>query len=154
MYEQSLKLLKKEIRSFFVKEVLTLSFIKSEKKKKLLLKKKLLEQNISILQSRVSGGKFSYTRIVKGLAYYNDLLLYAVTYLANLAIFLIAMSTLFLGLLSSITPGERFQINSFVFFFCLIALFGIFFRNLSKVYSFFVMFFLYALIVIGLSINF
>jgi hypothetical protein len=154
LYEQSLKLLKKEIRSLFIKEIATLSFIKSEKMKKLLLKKKLLEQNISILQSRVSGGRFSYTRIVKGLAYYNDLLLYVVTYLANLAIFLIATSTLLFGLLSGIVPGERFQINSFVFFFCLVALFGIFFRNLSKIYTLFVMFFFYALILLGLGINF
>jgi hypothetical protein len=122
--------------------------------KKLLLKKKLLEQNISILQLRVSGGRFSYTRIVKGLAYYNDLLLYAVAYLANLSIFLIALSTLFLGLLSSIVWGERFQLNSFVFFFCVVALFGIFFRNLSKIYSFLIMSFIYTLLVLALGLNF
>jgi hypothetical protein len=59
LYEQGLKALKIEILSLFTKEILSLTFVKSEKRKKLLLKKKLLEQNISILQSRVSGGLFS-----------------------------------------------------------------------------------------------
>jgi hypothetical protein len=154
LYEQGLKALKMEILSLFAKETLSLSFVKSEKRKKLLLKKKLLEQNISILQSRVSGNTFSYTRIVKGLAYYNDLLLYTFSYLANLSIFFIAVTTLLLGVLNNIIPGERFQIHTFVFFFCLVAFFPLFFRNRSKMYSFLIMFFFYIVLVLGLNINF
>ncbi len=57
LYQARLKVLKKEIfRAFFSNR---------EMKNRLLLKKKLLEQNIQIIESRISKKKISYTKIAK-----------------------------------------------------------------------------------------
>lgn len=68
LYKDRLKQVKKEIfRALFANAV---------KKKRLRLKKKFIKQNIKIVESRVSKKRFSYTKIIKWLMYYEEVLVY------------------------------------------------------------------------------
>jgi DNA-dependent RNA polymerase auxiliary subunit epsilon len=146
VYEEWLKMIKKEL--------LALIFVRSEKKARLSLKKKLLEQNILILQSRVKWNRFSYTRIIKWLFYYNDLLILTFNYLASASIFFLAGAVASLWILRATNLNDSFNLNVFIFWFCLIALFGFLFKGLSKITSLLGAFFIYAIIIFALSINF
>ena len=88
VYEERLRMVKKEIRKLF--------FTRGDKKKRLLLKKRLLEQNILITRSRVLGRTMSYSRIVKGVKYYADIALFGIKELAQFSQYLIAGVTLYL----------------------------------------------------------
>ena len=53
------------------------------KLKKLFLKKKLLQQNIQIIDNRIHNKNISYTKIVHGFQYYIDILNSTVSYISR-----------------------------------------------------------------------
>jgi hypothetical protein len=58
LYKDRLKAINKEILRAFFKD--------KEKKNRLVLKRRLLEQNVKIIESRISQKSFSYTKLAKG----------------------------------------------------------------------------------------
>lgn len=63
------------------KAILTFQFTKL---KRLLLKKKLLTQNIQIIDNRIHNRNISYTKIVHGFQYYTDLFIRGVSQITTL----------------------------------------------------------------------
>jgi hypothetical protein len=63
IYKDKLKEVKREL----LKSV----FSPKEKKQRLALKKRLILQNIALIQNRIESRMFSYTRLVKGFQYYE-----------------------------------------------------------------------------------
>jgi hypothetical protein len=84
IYREKLKEVKKELwRNFFGN---------SPKKDRLLLKKRLLEQNILILESRVEKKYISYTKITKGILYYEDVIAYIIRSFADTLLYVLMLS--------------------------------------------------------------
>jgi len=82
IYKSKLKETNKDILS----RVFHLKF-NGETKIKLLLKKKLIEQNISLLHNRISQRNIPYMRIIKGLSYYSDVFFYLIRSLGDLFLY-------------------------------------------------------------------
>jgi hypothetical protein len=100
--------------------------------KKLQLKKRLIIQNITILQNKVQNKKFSYTQLVKGFEYYRDVILFLIQSIGNVvlfAIFLYSLVFLSKGSYSAFfTRDFSFNLNS-IYIVVLLA----FFSFLSKI---------------------
>lgn len=86
------------------KEVLRAFFAPKEKKIRLALKKRLILQNISLIQNRIENKKFSYTRIVKGFQYYQDILFYIIRSTADIALYTMFSVGMFLLLGDAVAP--------------------------------------------------
>lgn len=69
-----------------VKAIFTLQWVKI---KRLLLKKKLLQQNIQIIDNRIQNKNISYTKIVHGMQYYIDTFLSTITYIARIWVYIL-----------------------------------------------------------------
>ena len=67
----------------------------TKENKKLQLKKKLIIQNITILQNKIQNKKFSYTQVVKRFEYYREVLLFLVQATGNVVLFGIFIYTIF-----------------------------------------------------------
>ncbi len=63
-----------------------------KKKERLFLKKKLLEQNILIIESRVENKTISYSKITKGLGYYEDIFFYMIRSVADGILYILLLS--------------------------------------------------------------
>ena len=125
--------------------------------KRLLLKKKLLEQDIQIIDNRIHNKNISYTKIVKWTKYYSDifftifqkiwdiifysLLLYSIAY-----VFLISLKVFWL-----INVSFQPQFFLYITIFSLIAFLFSFFRSISWFIFWSILFFVSFLF---LSINF
>ena len=97
VYEERLRMVKAEIRTLFFKN--------NPRKQRLLLKKRLLKQNILIIHSRVSGKSISYSRVVKGMKYYADAATLTLRIFAQFMQYLIAGVIFFLSLQGVFIPG-------------------------------------------------
>jgi hypothetical protein len=72
------------------------------KVKRLFLKKKLLMQNIQIIDNRIHNRNISYTKVVKGFQYYVDVLISTINYIARtgsyiLFLYILTLLTLKIG---------------------------------------------------------
>jgi len=76
------------------KEIFRAIFQDSVKKQRLQLKKKLIEQNIQIIESRISLKSYSYTKIVKGLFYYEEVVVFLIKSLADIVLYALATTIL------------------------------------------------------------
>jgi predicted Zn-dependent protease with MMP-like domain len=105
LYKDSLN--KNDIQ--IIKSIITFQF---KNIKKLLLKKKLLLQNIQIIENRINNKNISYTRLVHGFNYYIDSFLFGISELISVWIY-----TFFLYVISfiSINIFTYFDLISFSF---------------------------------------
>lgn len=87
IYKQKLS----QTNSQILKNILT---FRTTENKKLQLKKRLIIQNITILQNKVQNKKFSYTQLVKGFEYYRDVILFLVQSIGNVVLFAIFLYSL------------------------------------------------------------
>ncbi|MBP6981312.1 hypothetical protein KBB25_00840 [Candidatus Gracilibacteria bacterium] len=149
-YKENLNAVEIEILKSIVK-------FQFSKIKRLLLKKKLLEQDIQIIDNRIHNKNISYTKIVKGTKYYSDifftifqkigdiifysLLLYSITY-----VFLISLKAF-----GFVNVSFQPQFFLYITIFSLIAFLFSFFRSLSGFIIGSILFFVSFLF---LSINF
>ena len=137
-----------------IKAIFTLQFSQI---KRLRLKKKLLEQDIQIIDNRIHNKNISYTKIVKGTQYYSDILLKIFQKIGDVVLYaLLVYSILYISMDSLKHFGKieyTLQIHFFLFIvlFSLIAFLFSFFRSLVSVFFLGGIFFFFF---IFLSINF
>ena len=137
-----------------IKAIFTLQFSQI---KRLRLKKKLLEQDIQIIDNRIHNKNISYTKIVKGTQYYSDILLKIFQKIGDVVLYaLFVYSILYISMDSLKHFGKieyTLQIHFFLFIvlFSLIAFLFSFFRSLVSVFFLGGIFFFFF---IFLSINF
>jgi hypothetical protein len=86
IYERKLKEINKEI----MKNVFNI-----ENKKRLNLKKKLIRQNISILDNRIKNKKISYSKTIKWFNYYKDVILYVFQKISDTIIYALLIYSIF-----------------------------------------------------------
>lgn len=86
--------------------------VQLKKAKRLFLKRKLLKQNIQIIDNRIHNRNISYTKIVHGVQYYIDILIYSLEYISRTGAYI-----LFFYILTflSLKIGSHFGILEFSF---------------------------------------
>jgi hypothetical protein len=137
-----------------IKALLTFDF---DRVKRLRLKKRLLEQDIQIIDNRIHNRNISYTKIIKGTRYYTDwflivlqkiwdILLYGLFLYTFVFVFLHSFQKL--GLFS-FTLQERFFL--YITILSILAFFSSFFRSL---FSLFLLWIIFIFFFIFFSVNF
>ncbi|MCD5375488.1 hypothetical protein LR010_03505, partial [Candidatus Gracilibacteria bacterium] len=131
-YNDKLSINNKEMRD---NGVLFLNpFSKSELKEKIILKRKVIKQNISILKAKKSGGVGSYTRVKKGYGKISSIVFDTFGFLCETIIFLVYIYiVIFLTTFSVKNIVEiSIEINTYPLMFLLFGLIGAFLLYLSK----------------------
>lgn len=136
-------------------EILKNLFSKKEKKDRLLLKKRLILQNILLIEKRITQKRFSYTQIVKGISYYKDIFLMIVRSSSDVAMYSVAFVS-FLFLLSEI--GVFFSLSApyspSSFFIAEAVIYVLLFQGVYSSASFLASVLLFSWITTALVINF
>lgn len=149
IYKEKLKEVQKELFSSI--------FWNRDKRRKLLLKKKLILQNISIIQSRIEKKKISYTRIVKGISYYNKAFIYAMQMGINFILYSLAGVIIFSTILwilyeDSTSVFTIFSQTSFII--TLLFIFSFLFYSIRNMITFGVWIGIFLFLFLLLQINF
>ncbi len=137
-----------------LKALLSLQFAQV---KRLRLKKKLLEQDIQIIDNRIHNKNISYTKIVKGTRYYVDILLKMFQKIGDILLYSLLFYTIFYTIINSLKTLHYTTFSLEPRFFLFISIFSL----IAFIFSFFRS--LFSLIILGtgfittfifLSINF
>lgn len=149
-YKENLNSVQIEI----IKSIFKFQFLKV---KRLFLKRKLLKQNIQIIDNRIRNRNISYTKIIKGTNYYSDLFFQTFQKIGDIIFYALFFYCLIYVILSSLDAfhiihiGFHLQFFLYITIFSLIAFLFSFFRSIPSfiiVSAIFIMSFLF------LSINF
>ncbi len=150
LYKESLN--KNDIQ--ILKNVLTFKF---KSLKKLFLKKKLLLQNIQIIENRVNNKNVSYTKIIHWVNYYIDLFLFWLNEFVKIGSYIFFV---FILAFVSINIANYFSIITFIynpkpfFFVAIFSLLLFIFSFVRSLWMFFVSLVIFFNILIFFSINF
>ncbi|HRI35703.1 MAG TPA: hypothetical protein PK765_01140 [bacterium] len=71
------------------------SILSFKRLKKLLLKRRVILQNIHLLKKRINRKTFSYTKILRGIRYYEDILFGMVADIGNTIVYALALFGLY-----------------------------------------------------------
>lgn len=146
LYQERLKAIRKEILKSF--------FGDAKKKKRLVLKKRLIEQNISIIESRISKRKFSYTKLVKGIKYYEEVFAYLVRSLSDAILYSFAATIMFFCAFSIVSTPLTEQLLKIVFIGSVFATFVVIFNGVRSFFGIGLGFGIFFLVSLALQINF
>ncbi len=117
IYKNQLKTVNKQLfKSMFDKD----QYIR------LSLKQKLIKQNITLLENRIKNKKISYTKTVKWINYYKDIIFYLLQKIWDVFVYSILIYSVFFILLNTFikASGQKIDINySFIFYIVVIWLF-------------------------------
>ncbi len=125
--------------------------------KRLLLKKKLLKQNITIIDNRIHNRNISYTKVVKGTTYYLDQLFHFFEKLADILLYALLLYVITFISVQTLQDFKIIPVHiqpHFFFYISLISIFTFlltFFRSLISVFLFW---WIFLCIFYFLSINF
>ncbi|MDD5197915.1 MAG: hypothetical protein PHN60_03585 [Candidatus Gracilibacteria bacterium] len=108
-------------------------FFQKEKIIRLSIRKKLIIQNIKLIEKRIKNTQFSYTSVVKGLVYYTDISIFLLKIIGDYLIYIIFIYSLFFIYFSL---GGIYSFNYSILFFLVIFLFFSFLTRLIKNNSF------------------
>lgn len=144
IYKRKLKDINKEIfKSIFNKE----------KNLRLKLKKKLILQNITLINNRIKNKKISYSKTIKWFSYYNDILFYITLKISDLLIYTILVYSLFFIIMNIFR--KMIVINYWMLYFIILLSLLWFILKISKnIYSLLILAIIYFFSVIYLIINF
>ena len=151
IYKTKLKETKKDIFS----SILHFRF-KGELKTKLLLKQKLIEQNISLLKNRISKKNVPYMQIVKGISYYSDVFFYLIRSLGDLllySLFLYSIGYFFFDGYK-ILSGALGVYHTGIYFIAILSIFAFFLKQVRGIFSLFLSLFIILFTGIFFAINF
>ncbi|MFZ4461641.1 MAG: hypothetical protein ACOYN2_03805 [Patescibacteria group bacterium] len=137
-------------------EILRAFFAPKDKKIRLALKKRLILQNIALIQNRIENKKFSYTRIVKGFEYYQDVLFYMVRSTADVVLYTIFFVGLYLLVGEMLAPWVNISgdMSGLLFPFTILAFFTLLFGNVRSLFMGSISSALFVFIIFALEINF
>lgn len=137
---RELDIYKKNLNKVVIDIIKALFSLQFTQVKRLRLKKKLLEQDIQIIDNRIHNRNISYTKIVKGTQYYTDILLKTFQSIGDIFLYWLLMYTMLYMVVSSLRalfPQIQFSIETRFFFFiaifsCVAFLFS-FFRSILSI---------------------
>lgn len=126
---------------------------KGEKQKRLRLKKKLVLQNIQLIQKRIRNTHFSYTKIIKGVRYYFDVILYVFRFLWNITLYIVFFFSVSYLLIHGLMAGTTMN-YSVLYLILLLSLFSFLSRVVKNFSSLVFSGMVYMLFVVFVRINF
>ncbi len=136
------------------KEILRSLFWNSAKRKRLILKKRLIEQNIQIIESRISKKTFSYTKLAKGIWYYEDVIVFIIKSITDIVLYSLALAILVLAALSIFNTSLSQQLFSIVFVGSVLSSFVVIFNGLRSFITISLGSWIFFLVSLALQINF
>ncbi len=154
---RELNIYKANLNKIVIDIIKSIIFFDFHKTKRLLLKKKLLEQDIQIIDNRIHNRNISYTKIIKGTKYYTDGFLAIFQKIGDVFLYWLAFYSFVYIILHSFQKfgWTQFYLQTtfflFICIFSLIALLFSFFRSFLSLLFFgstFLVFFIF------LSLNF
>ncbi|MFA6090218.1 MAG: hypothetical protein WC774_00370 [Candidatus Gracilibacteria bacterium] len=98
---RELDLYKNKLRSVQKDLFMATIFFQKDKIIPLSIRKKLIIQNIQLIENRIKNKKFSYTNIVKGVHYYIDISIYLLKIIGDYILYIIFVYSLFFIYLST-----------------------------------------------------
>ena len=129
-------------------------FSDSKKRMRLVLKKKLIKQNISIIESRITKKRFSYTKIIKGVMYYEEVFTYLVRSISDIILYsFLILITLFSGLSFS-NEVIMDRLSQIVFLWSILGIFVVIFGKIKSFLGIWIGFGIFFLVSFALRINF
>lgn len=128
LYKEKLHVVQKDL---FIATI----FFKKDKITRLSIRKKLIIQNIQLIEKRIKNIKFSYSSIVKWLGYYTDISIFLLKRMGDYIIYIIFIYSLFF-IYFFLRWFQSF--NYSILFFVVILLFFSFLTRIIKNNSFFV----------------
>ncbi len=128
LYKEKLTLVKKDL---FIATIL----FQKEKATRLSIRKKLIIQNIKLIEKRIKNIKFSYSSIVKWLGYYRDIIIFSFKEIGEYLMYSIFIYSIFF-IYFFIYWKQSF--NYLIIFFLVILLFFTFLTRIIKNTSFFI----------------
>ncbi len=136
------------------KEILRAFFQKKEKKNRLILKRRLLKQNIKIIESRISQKTFSYTKLAKGAWYYEDVFVFLIKSINDIVLYSLAITILFLCIYSLLNNSISDQLLRIVFLGSIFSSFIVIFNGIRSFIGISFGFIIFFLVTLALQINF
>lgn len=135
-------------RGLFLATVL----FQKEKEQRLRLKKRLIIQNIQLIENRIKNIRFSYTKIVKGLHYYTDIGVYSLSYIGDILLYGIFFYSVFFIISQS---SHLFSLNYSIFYpVVLFSFFSFLTKIMKNMTSILFLFIIYGIFFIFLQVNF
>lgn len=124
--------------------------------KRLSLKRKLLYQNIQIIENRINNKNFSYTKIIRGADYYIHVILRILAYLGDILLYWLLIYAIFFTLYFL---GDRLKISlqikdDLLFFISILSGFVVVTRFYRNIIAFTLWFLTFLFFIFFLSINF
>ncbi len=150
IYSKNLKVTKFKI----FKAIFTFHF---QDVKRLLLKKKLLSQNLQIIDNRIHNRNISYTKVVKGAEYYFDILFLTFEKITDILLYSLFLYTLLYILLQSFSSFWLIHLtveSRFFFYVCMLSVATFSFSFMRSLISTTIMFSFFITSFIFLSVNF
>lgn len=125
---------------------------KKEKVTYLSIKKRLILQNIQLIEKRILSVRFSYTSIVKGLGYYVDILLFLVRLIGDYFLYVTLIYSLFFIVITAAAPNLlNYSVLYGVVILSFFSFFTKFVRNIGSLMGITLLF---SLFVVFLQLNF
>lgn len=125
--------------------------------KRLFLKKKLLSQNITIIDNRIHNRNISYTKVIKWAEYYFDIFFFTFEKIADIILYTLFFYTLIFISLKSLDSFHIVHLiiePRFFFYVCLISVAGFSFSFMRSLLSTTIMVTFFLLVFIFFSLNF
>jgi len=149
IYKQKLRQINYQIFKYII------SFDEN-KKTRLRVKKKLIIQNITLLENRIKNKKFSYTKIIKGYEYSKQFFLFLIEGLGNImitAIFLYSIVFLFIRFKTQFFNQELVFNTTSIYIIVLLAFFAFLSKITKNLITLSIMGILYIIFFIFIQIN-
>jgi hypothetical protein len=137
-----------------LKSLITFDFTQT---KRLLLKKKLLEQDIQIIDNRIHNRNISYSRIIKWTKYYTDGFLSIFQKIGDITLYWLFLYSIVFVTLHSFSKmwWIEFSLETrFFLFICIFSLIAFLFSFFRSLLSFFLYWWVFIMLFIFLSLNF
>lgn len=136
------------------KEIFKALFKGGQKRKRLLLKKRLIEQNIQIIESRITKKRFSYTKIAKGVLYYEEVFTYLLRAMSDIILYSLSLFILVFSVNSFFGPPVSERLVQIAFFGAVLGVFSVIFHRARSFVGVSVGFGVFLLVSFALRINF
>lgn len=144
----------KERLSLVKKEILKALFKGAQKRKRLLLKKRLIEQNIQIIESRITKKRFSYTKIAKWVLYYEEVFVYLLRAISDIVLYALSLFILIFSATSFFWPPVSERLVQIAFFGAILGVFSVIFHRARSFMGVSMGFGVFLLVSFALRINF
>jgi hypothetical protein len=113
-----------------------------------------LEQNVKIIESRISQKSFSYTKLAKGVWYYEDVFVFLIKSLNDIVLYSLAIAVLFLCTYSLVNNSISDQLLQIVFLGSIFSSFIVIFNGIRSFIGISLGFVIFFLVTLTLQINF